>query len=83
MFSNYKTILWDFDGVIMDSMPVRDKGFEIVLKNYPQEQVALLMEYHRNNGGLSRYNKFRYFFEEILKETITESEIKVFAEEFW
>lgn len=82
MFSNYKTILWDFDGVIMDSMPVRDKGFEIVLKNYPQEQVALLMEYHRNNGGLSRYNKFRYFFEEILKETITESEIKVFAEEF-
>nr|WP_315170135.1 HAD hydrolase-like protein [uncultured Flavobacterium sp.] len=82
MFSNYKTILWDFDGVIMDSMPVRDKGFEIVLKNYPQEQVALLMEYHRNNGGLSRYNKFRYFFEEIRKETITESEIKVFADEF-
>ncbi|TDW48584.1 HAD superfamily hydrolase (TIGR01549 family) [Flavobacterium sp. 270] len=77
-----KTILWDFDGVIMDSMPVRDKGFEIVLKNYPQEQVSLLMEYHRSNGGLSRYNKFRYFFEELRKELITDSEIKLLAEQF-
>ena len=32
MLDLYKTILWDFDGVIMDSMPVRDKGFEIVLE---------------------------------------------------
>ncbi|MBF4470426.1 HAD family hydrolase [Flavobacterium sp. HJJ] len=78
----YKTILWDFDGVIMDSMPVRDKGFEIVLKNYPQKQVSLLMEYHRSNGGLSRYNKFRYFFEEIRKESITDYDIKLLAEKF-
>jgi phosphoglycolate phosphatase-like HAD superfamily hydrolase len=78
----YKTILWDFDGVIMDSMPVRDKGFEIVLQKYPEEQVSLLMEYHRKNGGLSRYNKFRYFFEEIRKEIITDAEINVLAEKF-
>lgn len=77
-----KTILWDFDGVIMDSMPIRDIGFEIVLKGYPKEQVSLLMEYHRSNGGLSRYNKFRYFFEEIRKESITDGEIKVLADEF-
>ncbi|QOG04120.1 HAD family hydrolase [Flavobacterium sp. MDT1-60] len=82
MFNNYKIILWDFDGVIMDSMPVRDKGFEIVLKNYPKDQVSLLMEYHRSNGGLSRYNKFRYFFEEIRKESVNDSDIKLLAEEF-
>jgi phosphoglycolate phosphatase-like HAD superfamily hydrolase len=82
MVEKFKTILWDFDGVIMDSMPIRDKGFEIVLKGYPKEQVSLLMEYHRNNGGLSRYNKFRYFFEEIRKESITDAEIKVLADEF-
>lgn len=82
MISNFKTIFWDFDGVIMDSMPVRDKGFEIVLQNYPKEQVDLLMDYHRNNGGLSRYNKFRHFFEEIRKESITEEEIGVLAKDF-
>lgn len=78
----FKTILWDFDGVIMDSMAVRDKGFEIVLQDYPQEQVSLLMDYHRKNGGLSRYNKFRYFFEEIRKETVTDAEIAILAENF-
>ncbi|PJJ11105.1 HAD superfamily hydrolase (TIGR01549 family) [Flavobacterium sp. 1] len=78
----FKTILWDFDGVIMDSMPVRDKGFEIVLQSYPEDQVDLLMDYHRKNGGLSRYNKFRYFFEEIRKEPITKDQIQILAEEF-
>ncbi|MEN2413838.1 HAD family hydrolase [Flavobacterium mesophilum] len=79
---NFKTILWDFDGVIMDSMPVRDKGFEIVLQKYPQDQVSLLMNYHQKNGGLSRYHKFRYFFEEIRKESITDDEILALAEQF-
>ena len=78
----YKTILWDFDGVIMDSMAVRDKGFELVLQDYPREQVASLMTYHQNNGGLSRYHKFRYFFEEIRKETISESQIQILAAAF-
>jgi phosphoglycolate phosphatase-like HAD superfamily hydrolase len=82
MLKLYKTILWDFDGVIMDSMAVRDKGFEIVLQSYPVDQVTILMEYHRKNGGLSRYNKFRYFFEEIRKESITDSEIAILAEKF-
>jgi phosphoglycolate phosphatase-like HAD superfamily hydrolase len=80
--SQYKTILWDFDGVIMDSMPIRDKGFELVLSDYPKDQVAQLMAYHRNNGGLSRYHKFRYFFEEIRKEIISEEEITLLAGRF-
>lgn len=82
MLKLYKTILWDFDGVIMDSMAVRDKGFEFVLQNYPSEQVSCLMEYHRRNGGLSRYHKFRYFFEEIRKVSVTDFEIQNLAEEF-
>lgn len=66
-----KNILWDFDGVIMDSMAVRDRGFEVVLEEFPEKQVEKLMEFHRQNGGLSRYVKFRYFFEDVRKETAT------------
>jgi phosphoglycolate phosphatase-like HAD superfamily hydrolase len=66
----------------MDSMPVRDEGFRHVLASYPQEQVAKLMAYHRINGGLSRYVKFRYFFEEIRKESITEEQVQAMAAEF-
>ncbi len=81
-FSRFKSVLWDFDGVLMDSMPVRDKGFERVLSDYPEEQVGQLMRYHRKNGGLSRYVKFRYFFEEIRGERIDDERVQKFAEQF-
>lgn len=79
---NRKNILWDFDGVIMDSMPVRNKGFELVLSDYPKEEVQELMKFHLNNGGLSRYVKFRYFFEEIRNENVSEDEVSVWASRF-
>lgn len=77
-----KAILWDFDGVLLQSNEVRDSGFQIVLKDYPEEQVGALMDYHRSNGGLSRYVKFRYFFEVIRNETVTEETIKELSAEF-
>ncbi|UII23875.1 HAD family hydrolase [Fulvivirga ligni] len=79
---SYKVIFWDFDGVILDSMSVRDQGFIEVLKEYPDNQVDKLLEFHRANGGLSRYVKFRYFFENILGESISESEVNGLAQQF-
>ena len=80
----YKIIFWDFDGVILDSNEIRTSGFREVLKKYPKDKVEQLIVYHRANGGLSRYVKFRYFFENILHETKNESEIyelaKIFSE---
>jgi phosphoglycolate phosphatase-like HAD superfamily hydrolase len=80
--NNIKAIFWDFDGVIMDSNAVRDRGFEEVLKTFPQTEVDALMTFHRDNGGLSRYVKFRYFFEDIRGETITDAEVNIWAEKF-
>lgn len=77
-----KVIFWDFDGVLLDSNAVRDLGFERVLSEFPKDQVDRLLAFHQANGGLSRYVKFRYFFEEIRKESISESEILIWAERF-
>jgi phosphoglycolate phosphatase-like HAD superfamily hydrolase len=81
-FSKYKVLLWDFDGVLMDSMPIRDRGFEIVLANYPVADLERLLQYHRQNGGLSRYVKFRYFFEVIRKEPVADNQIQELATQF-
>lgn len=75
-------IIWDFDGVILFSNAVRRKGFEIIFKDFPKESVNQLLEYHELNGGLSRYIKIRYFFEEILKQSITSDRVDALAEEF-
>lgn len=78
----YSILLWDFDGVILDSMHIRDLGFEKVLSAYPEAQVSDLLIYHRANGGLSRYVKFRYFFEVIRNEKIEEEQVLEMAERF-
>lgn len=78
----YKTILWDFDGVLLDSMPVREYGFRTVLRGYPENQVEQLVQFHQANGGLSRYVKFRYFFEEIRKEEISEAQVLALSQDF-
>lgn len=75
-------IFWDFDGVILNSIPIRDKGFLHIFKDYPKELVNKLLEYHHKNGGLSRYVKIRYFYEELLKEPISEEKIQDLAQEF-
>ena len=77
-----KTILWDFDGVILDSMKVRDWGFEEIFKEYDRLMVDQLLDYHRINGGLSRYVKIRYFFEELLGQSITEEVVLEYANKF-
>ncbi len=82
MLDNFKVILWDFDGVLMNSNAIRGLGFEKVLADYPTEEVAALMKFHEINGGLSRYVKFRHFFEEIRKEKITDEQVMELAERF-
>jgi HAD superfamily hydrolase (TIGR01549 family) len=63
-------------------MSVRDEGFKKVLENYPESQVSELVTYHRKNGGLSRYVKFRYFFESIRNEACTEDDVRKLASLF-
>jgi phosphoglycolate phosphatase-like HAD superfamily hydrolase len=77
-----KNIFWDFDGVIMDSNEIRDRGFIEVLKDYPKSEVEELLNFHQENGGLSRYVKFRYFFEKIREEKITDNQVNIWAQKF-
>lgn len=79
-----KVIFFDFDGVIIDSMAVRDIGFEIIAKKVldSQEIIDKFIAYHRYNAGLSRYVKIRYLYEQMLGLSITEEEVNIIASEF-
>jgi HAD superfamily hydrolase (TIGR01549 family) len=82
MLDKYKYILWDFDGVIINSDSARVLGFQTVLQDFPKEQVEILLDFHHQNGGLSRYIKFRYFYEEIRGEKVENNHILYLANEF-
>lgn len=63
-------------------MPIRGMGFEKVLADFPAEQIKDLLAYHEQNGGLSRYHKFRYFFNTIRNEEITDEQVNDLAKSF-
>ena len=77
-----KNILWDFDGVILDSMPIRDWGFREIFKNFDKKDVDALLVYHNLNSGLSRYVKIRYFYEKILGKEISDDKVLEYAGNF-
>lgn len=78
----FNNILWDFDGVILDSMKIRDWGFREIFKDFNDDKVDKLINYHRENGGLSRYVKIRYFYENILGISIEQEKVLSYANEF-
>jgi len=77
-----KNILFDFDGVILDSMPIREFGFSEIFKKYQKEDVEKLLVFHNQNGGWSRFLKIRHFYENILKKEISDNEVQKYTEKF-
>ena len=64
--SCYKTILFDCDGVILNSNKVKTKAFLDLAQPWGADAQDLLVQYHVNNGGISRHKKVKYLLETIL-----------------
>ncbi|MDX4061792.1 HAD-IA family hydrolase [Aliarcobacter skirrowii] len=77
-----KNIIFDFDGVILDSVPTKTEGFKKLFQDFPIELVDKLIEYHIQNGGISRYKKIKYFFNELLNQDISEDEALNYANKY-
>ena len=57
--------LFDCDGVILDSNDLKTSAFREALTLYPKPSVDEFIKYHVSMGGVSRYEKFKYFFQQI------------------
>ena len=77
-----KTILWDFDGVILNSMKIKGDGFLELFKMYDTEHLKKIEKYHYENGGVSRFDKISYFYNDILNEDITNDKVLNLANKF-
>lgn len=77
-----KNILWDFDGVILDSMKIKGDGFKELFKKEDQELINKIEQYHYQNGGISRFEKIKYFYENLLNQDISNEKIYELADTF-
>lgn len=79
---NWEAVFFDFDGVILDSVDVKTKAFAKMFRKYGLEVEKKVVEYHLNNGGVSRFDKFRYYYEKILNKPVNEEIIKTLSKQF-
>ncbi len=65
--TSYKTILFDCDGVILNSNKIKTRAFRLASIPFGNEASKALEDYHLINGGISRYEKFDYFLTSIVQ----------------
>jgi phosphoglycolate phosphatase-like HAD superfamily hydrolase len=77
-----KGIIFDFDGVIAESVQIKSDAFAVLYKPYGPGIVKKVVEHHEANGGMSRYEKFKIYHELFLNKTIAEEENSALANHF-
>ena len=77
-----KCLVFDCDGVILDSVPTKTRAFARLAEPYGAEARDRFVMYHATHGGVSRYRKFAWFFQEVLGREITEEESRAWGERF-
>lgn len=63
---NYQTIIFDCDGVLVDSNVVKGQVFYDVAKKYGEPIAKTFYNYYMENAGISRFEKLRYLHEDLL-----------------
>ncbi|MBF0328453.1 MAG: HAD family hydrolase [Nitrospirae bacterium] len=67
-----EAIIFDFDGVLVESVDIKTKAFQRLFESEGEEVVAKVAEYHLMHGGVSRFDKFRHFYSEFLRRPLTD-----------
>lgn len=63
---SFRTYVFDCDGVVLDSNRVKTYAFYQAALPYGKTAATKLVDYHVENGGISRYLKFDYFLSNIV-----------------
>lgn len=72
--SQAETLIFDCDGVVLDSNRLKTEAFRIAAEPYGDAAAAALVAHHVANGGVSRYVKFAHFLDHIVPECASKGE---------
>ncbi|MDG9925609.1 MULTISPECIES: HAD family hydrolase [unclassified Pseudomonas] len=74
---HYRTLVFDCDGVVLDSNRVKTEAFHAAALPYGKKAASELVAYHVAHGGISRYRKFEYLLRHILGRQESLEELQV------
>lgn len=78
---NIKTIFFDFDGVIKESVEIKSVAFVKLFESFGQDLAMKVRKHHEENGGMPRHDKLPLYLSWAL-EVPTEKMVKEYSERF-
>jgi len=67
-----KAIIFDFDGVLVESTEIKTKSFGKLFESEGNDIVQKVIDYHLGNSGVSRFEKIKYIYKYILQRQLTD-----------
>ena len=77
-----KAIVFDFDGVILESLNLKAEAFKELYKEYGSKVSKKVEKHHLENGGISRHEKIKHYHNNFLNLSIDDKEINKNANDF-
>lgn len=77
-----KAIIFDFDGVILDSVIVKTNAFSEIYSKWGNKIQNAVLKHHMANGGVSRFEKFKLYHKKFLNINLSKNEISQLADYF-
>jgi HAD superfamily hydrolase (TIGR01549 family) len=77
----FLSIIFDFDGVILESVPIKTAAFRQLFAFSP-DHVDEIVRFHQENGGMSRFDKFRHIYTNILHEPLSDEQFSILSHRF-
>ena len=82
LFFMIKALIFDYDGTIADSVNIKTEAFAELYRPYGRAIEKKVVEYHLSHGGVSRFDKFKFFHKNFLNLLLNEQEIQKLANKF-
>ena len=81
-FKRYHSLIFDCDGVILNSNQIKSDAFYNVAKQFGDIAAKKLLKFHLENGGISRYKKFEYLMSNLIKNDESKKLLMIFVMNF-
>lgn len=77
-----KALIFDFDGVVLESADIKTEAFEILFESIYPNHVKEIVAHHLKNKGISRLVKIKHAYENIIKTPLSKEQEQELAKRF-
>ena len=77
-----KAVIFDFDGVILESADIKTEAFRKLFESRFPDHIREIVEYHKKNMGISRFVKFKYIYNRFSSKELSPQKEALLGDEF-